>query len=67
MADWSELENGDYDYSRLFSVPMWASVACLLILSIFYPWKRPIGRPTPEEEWKRPVGGPMAEETRKPE
>ncbi len=28
------------DYMRLFSVPMWAAVACLVALLIFYPRKR---------------------------
>ena len=28
------------DYRQLFSVPLWASVACLLILLVFYPGGR---------------------------
>jgi nucleoside transporter len=29
------------DYTRLFSVPMWAALGCLLLLLIFYPSKSP--------------------------
>ena len=35
VADWA----GE-DYQRLFSVPMWASVACLLALLAAYPGGR---------------------------
>jgi nucleoside transporter len=31
----------DIDYTRLFSVPMWASVACLAALLFFYPNRSP--------------------------
>ena len=31
---------GTMDYSRLFSVPMWASLACLAALLVFYPGGR---------------------------
>jgi nucleoside transporter len=31
----------DIDYTRLFSVPMWASVACLAALLFFYPYRSP--------------------------
>ncbi len=34
VADWAE-----GDYRKLFSVPMWASLACLLILGLAYPSK----------------------------
>ena len=30
----------DLDYTRLFSVPMWASVVCLVFLLVFYPGGR---------------------------
>ena len=33
-------ETVDGDYSRLFSVTMWASLACLIPLLLFYPNKR---------------------------
>ncbi len=36
VADWA-----DGDYARLFSVPMWASLACLLLLLMLYPGGRP--------------------------
>jgi hypothetical protein len=29
------------DYTKLFSVPMWAAIACLVLLEIFYPRTRP--------------------------
>lgn len=32
---------GGTDYTRLFAVPMWASLACLSLLITFYPYKRP--------------------------
>lgn len=36
------------DYTRLFSVPMWGSLACLAILLFFYPGgRRPVVEPTP--------------------
>jgi MFS family permease len=39
LADWAALPTGGIDYTRLFSVPMWASVACLVLLRLFYPRK----------------------------
>lgn len=39
VADWSAIEGG-YDYTRLFSVPMWASLACLVVLLVAYPGGR---------------------------
>jgi nucleoside transporter len=36
-ADWATDTDGVLDYTRLFSIPMWASVACLLALIAFYP------------------------------
>ena len=41
VADWAKGGAEAIDYRRLFSVPMWASVACLLLLLAFYPSKRP--------------------------
>lgn len=40
VADWATVD-GVMDYTRLFSAPMWASLACLLLLLAFYPSKRP--------------------------
>ncbi len=37
VADWATDSAGTLDYTRLFSVPMWASLACLVLLSLFYP------------------------------
>ncbi|RMH03667.1 MAG: MFS transporter [Planctomycetota bacterium] len=37
VADWA-----GSDYTRLFSVPMWAALACLFLLLLFYPGKRRI-------------------------
>lgn len=39
VADWAEVD-GVLDYTRLFSVPMWASLACLLVLLVAYPGGR---------------------------
>ena len=36
VADWAAVDEG-INYTRLFSVPMWASLACLLVLIVFYP------------------------------
>ncbi|MCA8959498.1 MAG: MFS transporter [Planctomycetes bacterium] len=50
VAEWAkvrdELLGGEItDYTRLFSVPMWASVACLVALLVFYPGRsRPATR-----------------------
>jgi nucleoside transporter len=41
VAEWATNEAGDVDYSQLFSVPMWGSVACFLILMFFYPSRSP--------------------------
>jgi hypothetical protein len=37
VGDWASTGPGEFDYTKLFSVPMWASVACLVALLIFYP------------------------------
>jgi len=42
VSEWATTSSalGDQmDYTRLFSVPMWASVACLVLLMLFYPSK----------------------------
>jgi nucleoside transporter len=36
VAGWAKLEGGGTDYERLFSVPMWASAVCLVLLLVFY-------------------------------
>ena len=33
------------DYTKLFSVPMWMSIACLVLLAIFYPGAKNVGKP----------------------
>jgi len=40
-ADWAALPSGELDYTRLFSVPMWASLVCFLVLLAFYPSRSP--------------------------
>lgn len=39
VANWSLLADGSMDYGKLFSVPMWASVACMVVLLLTYPGK----------------------------
>jgi len=34
-------ENGVMNYTTLFSIPMWASIACLALLMAFYPNRSP--------------------------
>lgn len=44
VAKWAALppsDGGGTDYTRLFSVPMWASLACFSLLLTFYPYKKP--------------------------
>ncbi|MDG2149656.1 MAG: MFS transporter [Planctomycetota bacterium] len=41
LAEWATSEAGAMDYTKLFSVPMWASLACLLLLVCFYPSSSP--------------------------
>ncbi len=44
VAEWATSTVGDkkvIDYTRLFSVPMWASVACLAVLLVCYPRRKP--------------------------
>ena len=36
IGSWASTKDG-MDYSKLFQVPMWASLACLVLLFLFYP------------------------------
>lgn len=46
VADWATPPGGGaIDYSRLFGVPMWASLGCLALLLLFYPSKRKLPIP----------------------
>jgi len=40
VGRWAEGPGGATDYRKLFSVPMWAALACLLALLVFYPGGR---------------------------
>lgn len=40
VADWAS-SSGEMDFAKLFSVPMWASLACLVLLLALYPSKSP--------------------------
>jgi MFS family permease len=37
VAEWATPAGGSLDYTRLFSVPMWASLGCLAVLLLAYP------------------------------
>ena len=37
IGNWAMSDEGVMDYTKLFSVPMWMAVACLLMMLIFYP------------------------------
>jgi nucleoside transporter len=39
VAEWATVD-GKTDYTRLFAAPMWAAIACLLALMLFYPGGR---------------------------
>lgn len=41
VGKWASLEGGGMDYTKLFSVPMWASLGCLALLLVFYPNRSP--------------------------
>jgi nucleoside transporter len=41
VAEWAQVEGGAMDYTKLFSAPMWASLACLALLLVFYPNRSP--------------------------
>ena len=36
VGEWAMVD-GEMDYSALFLVPMWLSLACFLMLLVFYP------------------------------
>ena len=36
VGEWAMVD-GEMDYSALFSVPMWLSLACFVMLLVFYP------------------------------
>lgn len=40
VAEWATPEGGELDYTRLFSVPMWGAVGCLVLLLLCYPYPR---------------------------
>jgi len=40
VADWAKSESGAVDYMRLFSVPMWIALGCLIVLIALYPGGR---------------------------
>ena len=37
VAEWARIDADHLNYTKLFAVPMWACVACLIALLIFYP------------------------------
>jgi hypothetical protein len=41
VAEWATVD-GVLDYTRLFSIPMWASLACLVLLQVAYPRRSPV-------------------------
>lgn len=41
VADWATRPEGGLDYTRLFAVPMWASLAAFLVLLLLYPSRIP--------------------------
>ena len=43
VGEWAMVD-GEMDYSALFSVPMWLSVACFLMLVVFYPSNKELPR-----------------------
>ncbi len=47
VADWAKTEAGATDYTRLFSIPLWIALGCLLTLLVFYPGGRRIARDEP--------------------
>ncbi len=49
LADWAKVDDA-INYTQLFSVPMWASVACLALLLALYPGGRaPVVEPSASE------------------
>jgi nucleoside transporter len=57
IGRWAQVPAADggvrLDWTRLFSVPMWASLACLLLLLVFYPRRRPEPAPAVAEQARR--------------
>jgi len=41
VAEWATVD-GVLDYTRLFSIPMWASLVCLVLLQVAYPRHSPV-------------------------
>jgi len=41
VAEWATRSDGSMNYTRLFSIPMWAAVACLAIMLVGYPGRSP--------------------------
>ncbi|MEZ6013903.1 MAG: MFS transporter [Planctomycetota bacterium] len=41
VGKWAALEGGGMDYTKLFSAPMWAAIACLALLLVLYPSRSP--------------------------
>lgn len=39
VGEWAT-SNGEIDYSRLFSVPMYMAIGCLLLMLVFYPGRK---------------------------
>ncbi len=39
VGEWAKVD-GKTSYPKLFSVPMWMSIACLFVLGLFYPGRR---------------------------
>jgi nucleoside transporter len=54
VADASKLPDGALDYTRLFSVPMWASLVCLVVLLAAYPRRRSVAPPSPSDSGGSP-------------
>ncbi len=55
VGNWAMGEDGEMQYGRLFSVPLWMSVACLGVLLVAYPGRR-LGRHAAEEPDTEPSG-----------
>lgn len=43
VAGWASVGDAT-DYTKLFSVPMWGSVGCVLLLALFYPGRKMMAR-----------------------
>jgi len=40
IGSWFEKPDHTFDYERLFALPMWVSLACLVLLLLFYPARK---------------------------